>query len=270
MRIDFHTHCFPDHLAPRAMAILAKNCAGDASLHPHTDGTARDTRALLSRVGIDRAVVCNIATNKTQETNVNSFAISMAHDDFFLPLGSLHPDSEQQESELDRLAAAGICGVKLHPDYVRVPLSDKRFDRIFSLLEERGFFAIVHAGLDPVSPDFIHATPEMFKEVSKKHPHLSLIAAHMGGFRRGDEVLKHLVGTNVYLDTSLSAKRPEEKELLFKILREHDENKLLFATDTPWSNPQKEIAFVEEACLDDAKKDLIFYKNAMRLLKLKQ
>ncbi|MBQ2772905.1 MAG: amidohydrolase family protein [Clostridia bacterium] len=268
MRIDFHTHCFPDHLAPRAMGILAKNCSADASLHPHTDGTAKDTKALLSRIGIDRAVICNIATNKTQETNVNSFAISMAHDDFFLPLGSLHPDSEQQERELDRLAAAGICGVKLHPDYVHVPLSDKRFDRIFSLLEERGFFAIVHAGLDPISPDFIHATPEMFKEVIKRHPHLSLIAAHMGGFRRGEEVLKHLVGTNIYLDTSLSAKRPEEKDLLCKILHEHPADRLLFATDTPWSNPAKEIAFVEEAGLTDARKDAIFYKNAQRLLKL--
>ena len=106
MRIDFHTHCFPDHLAPRAMEILAKNCSADAALHPHTDGTAKDTRALLSRVGIDRAVVCNIATNQKQETNVNSFAISMANDDFFLPLGSLHPDSEQQESEL--IAAANL------------------------------------------------------------------------------------------------------------------------------------------------------------------
>ncbi len=269
MRIDFHTHCFPDHLAPRAMEILAKNCAGDASLHPHTDGTAADTLALLSRVGIDRAVICNIATNKKQETNVNSFAISMAGDDFFFPLGSLHPDSDQMESELDRLAAAGICGVKLHPDYVHVPLSDKRFDRIFSLLEERGFFAVVHAGLDPISPDFIHATPEMFAAVVKKHPSLSLVAAHMGGFRHGDEVLRHLVGTDIYLDTSLSAKRPLETELLRKILREHPTDRLLFATDTPWSNPAKEIAFLEEAGLTDAQKDAIFCKNAKRLLKLK-
>lgn len=268
MRIDFHSHCFPDALAPRAMAILTKNCSADAAIHPHTDGTAASAKALLQRVGIDRAVVCNIATNQKQESNVNSFAISMAEDDFFCPLGSLHPDSEQMEGELDRLAAAGICGIKLHPDYVHIPLSDSRFDRILSLAEERGFFVVVHAGLDPISPDLIHATPEMFALAAKRHPKLTLVAAHMGGFRRGDEVLKHLVGTNVYLDTSLSAKRPAEKELLFKILREHPEDRLLFATDTPWSNPQKEITFVEEAGLDAAKQDAVFYKNAKRLLKL--
>ena len=78
--------------------------------------------------------------------------------DFFSPLGSVHPDSENIESELDRLCAAGIKGVKLHPDYVRIPLSDSRFDKVFSILEERGFFAVIHAGYDPVSPDKQHAT----------------------------------------------------------------------------------------------------------------
>ncbi len=268
MRIDFHTHCFPDALAPRAMASLEKNCAADAAIHPHTDGTAADAKALLSRAGIDRAVVCNIATNARQETNVNSFAISMAGDAFFSPLGSLHPDSEQMESELDRLTAAGIRGIKLHPDYVGMLLTDSRFDRIFSLAEERGFFVVVHAGLDPISPDFVHATPEMFAGVAKKHRRLSLVAAHMGGYCRAAEVLEHLCGTGVYLDTSLSAKRPEERELLQKILHSHPTERLLFATDTPWSNPKKEIAFIEESGLTAARQEQIFHKNAARLLGL--
>ncbi|MBQ9801624.1 MAG: amidohydrolase family protein [Clostridia bacterium] len=268
MRIDFHTHCFPDALAPRAMASLEKNCAADAAIHPHTDGTAGDAKRLLQSAGIDRAVVCNIATNAKQETNVNSFAISMAGDGFFSPLGSLHPDSVQMESELARLAAAGIRGIKLHPDYVGLLLSDPRFDRIFSLAEERGFFVVVHAGLDPISPELVHATPAMFAAVQKRHPRLSLVAAHMGGYCRAAEVLEHLVGTDIYLDTSLSAKRPEEKELLTKILHEHRTDRLLFATDTPWSNPQKEIAFIENAGLSAAKQERIFCQNAAELLHL--
>lgn len=268
MRIDFHTHCFPDALAPRAMASLAKNCSSDAAIHAHTDGTAASAKALLTAAGIDRAVICNIATNARQETNVNSFAISMANDGFFSPLGSLHPDSEQMESELDRLAAAGIGGIKLHPDYVGILLTDPRFDRIFSLAEERGFFVVAHAGLDPISPELVHATPAMFAAVAKKHKRLSLIVAHMGGYCRATEVLEHLCGTNVYLDTSLSAKRPQERELLLKILHEHPTERLLFATDTPWSNPKKEIAFIEEAGLTSTQQEQIFYKNAVGLLKL--
>lgn len=268
MRIDFHAHCFPDALAPRAMAVLTENCSADAAIHPHTDGTAAGAKTLLHAAGIDRAVICNIATNAHQESKVNSFAISLTADPFFQPLGSLHPDSAAKESELDRLMTAGIKGIKLHPDYVHILLSDARFDTIFSLLEERGLFAVVHAGLDPISPELVHATPKMFAEVQKKHPRLKLIAAHMGGFRRAAEVIDHLLGTDVYLDTSLTAKRPEEKELLLKILHEHSSDRLLFATDTPWSNPKKEIAMIEAAGLPTEVTEKIFFKNAAALLQL--
>ncbi|MBE6581251.1 MAG: hypothetical protein E7650_06530 [Ruminococcaceae bacterium] len=266
MRIDFHSHCFPDALAPRAMIKLKQNCSADAAITPHTDGTAADTERLLRAAGIDRAVVCNIATNQKQEYNVNSFAISLTSSDFFLPLGSLHPDSTAWESELDRLAAAGIKGIKLHPDYVGIPFSDARFDRLLSVVEERGFFVVLHAGLDPISPDFIHATPEMIAAVHKRHKRLPMVAAHMGGYRRAAEVLQHLCGTDVYLDTSLSVHRAGEAPLLWRLLRDHDQNRLLFASDTPWSNPKKEIAFIENAGLPVAVQEKIFYKNAQRLL----
>lgn len=269
MRIDFHSHCFPDALAPRAMAKLKQNCAHDAAISPHTDGTAADTERLLRAAGIDRAVVCNIATNQKQEQNVNSFAIALTKSDFFIPLGSLHPDSTAWESELDRLAAAGIKGIKLHPDYVGIPFTDPRFDRMLSLLEERGFFVVIHAGVDPLSPDFVHAPPEMIAAVHRRHPHLTLVAAHMGGYRRAAEVLKHLCGTGVYLDTSLSVRRESEATLLWRLLHDHDPHRLLFATDTPWSNPKKEVAFVANAGLPVAIQEQIFYKNAQRLLKIK-
>ena len=266
MRIDFHTHSFPDELAPRAMETLKKVFISAMSLRPTTDGTASDAERLLRSVGIDRAVVCNIATNARQESKVNGYAISLLENDFFYPLGSVHPDSENMEEELDKLLAAGIHGIKLHPDYVGIELSDKRFDRIFSLLSERDMFTVVHTGYDPISPDKVHATPEMLRAVVEKYNKLKLIAAHMGGFRRSEGVLRHLVGTNIYLDTSLSALRPDERDNLYRILDTHDENRLLFATDTPWTTPEKEIEFVENAPISDEKKEKIFYKNAQILL----
>lgn len=265
MIIDFHTHAFPDALAPRAIESLSKiNFNGDG---PYTDGTAAGSERLLRSAGISRAVVCNIATNAKQEHNVNSFAISLtARSDFFSPLGSLHPDSTEKEAELDRLLAAGIRGVKLHPDYVRIALSDERYTEIFGLLEERGMFATVHAGFDPVSPDRVHTTADMLLSAIKRFPRLKLIGAHMGGFRCSREVLEKLVGTNVYIDTSLSALRGEETEALYEILKNHSPEKILFGTDTPWSNPESEIAFVERAPISDLAKEKIFSQNAISLL----
>lgn len=268
MKIDFHTHCFPDALAPRAMASLYENFKRFSYIGAHTDGTANGAKQLLQNAGIDRAVVCNIATNTKQESNVNQFAIDLAgRDPFFAPLGSLHPDSEQQTTELDRLAAAGIKGIKIHPDYIHIPLSDKRYDRIFSLLAEREMFCVLHTGRDPVSPDYVHATPEMLAEVIKKHPRLRLIAAHMGGYEQSEGVIKHLLGKNIYFDTSLCSLRERERENLYQILREHPEDRLLFATDTPWSNPTEEIEFIESAGLSANRLEKIYSQNALSLLK---
>lgn len=266
MIIDFHTHNFPDALAPKAMESLKANCAANPDIIPHTDGTAADAKRLLSAAGVDRAVVCNIATNPRQENKVNSYAISLLESDFFIPLGSLHPDSENKREELTRLKDAGIKGIKLHPDYVGIELSDKRYDEIFSLLCEFSMFCVVHAGYDPISPEKVHATPEMFRAVIDKYPDLKLVAAHMGGFAKAEGVLRHLVGTNIYLDTSLSSLRRSEQELLYRILSEHREDRLLFGTDTPWTEPKAEIEFIKNAPISDERRVKIFYENALNLL----
>ena len=57
MIIDFHTHCFNDALAPKAMQNLMQG-----SLYPpHSDGTLGGLKASMKRAGIDVSVVCNIA-----------------------------------------------------------------------------------------------------------------------------------------------------------------------------------------------------------------
>ncbi|MBO4309161.1 MAG: amidohydrolase family protein [Clostridia bacterium] len=268
MRICFHTHCFPDALAPRAIKALA-DTAEPCGYRPHTDGTAAGTVAYLKKAGIDAALVCNIATNTHQERKVNDFAVSLAKSD--LPLfaaGSVHPDGERPEEELDRLQAAGICGIKIHPDYVGIDITDPRFDRIFSLAEERKMFVVTHTGFDPVSPTHIHATAQGLLEVVRRHPNLTLIAAHMGGPRQSDEVLRLLAGTPIWFDTSLCAIRPEERENLLRLLREHSHERILFGTDTPWSYPEKEVDFVESAGLSEQARENIFHRNAERLLRL--
>lgn len=268
MRICFHTHCFPDHLAPRAIAVLTENAA-PCGYRPHTDGTAAGAERYLRAAGIDGALVCNIATNTHQERKVNDFALSLAAaHGFFFAAGSLHPDSENAAAELDRLAAGGIRGIKIHPDYVGVDITDARFDRIFSLAEERGMFVVSHTGFDPVSPDRFHATAAGLLAVIRKHPKLTLVAAHMGGPRQSAEVLRLLAGTPIWFDTSLSAIRPDERENLLAILKNHDDTRILFGTDTPWSDPAREIAFVENAGLSPRAVENIFYRNAARLLKL--
>lgn len=266
MLIDLHTHCFPDALAPRAIASLAATAASTGFV-PLTDGTAAGTEAALRAAGIDRGVVCNIATNAHQQAKVNDFAIATnARRGMLTALGSVHPDSDCIEAELDRLCAAGIRGIKIHPDYVGIDLDDPRFTPILDGAAARGLFVITHAGFDPLSPEHVHATPAMLRRVLDDHPALTLIAAHVGGMRECAGVLAHLVGTRIHIDTSMACRMAEEEglaPLLETILREHDPARILFASDLPWTDPGASLAYCRSLGLPDR----IYADNAIALLK---
>ncbi|MBQ4111793.1 MAG: amidohydrolase family protein, partial [Clostridia bacterium] len=178
--------------------------------------------------------------------------------------------AEEITTELDRLKAAGIPGIKIHPDYMKVEIDSAAFTPVFKACEERNLFVITHAGFDPVEPDHVHCTPDMVLRVMDCHPALKLVIAHAGGFDREREVLDKLCGAPVWLDTSLCAVRrarsTEWGAICADILRKHDPARVLFATDTPWSDPAAEIAFVRSLGLSEEITDGILGGNAQRLI----
>lgn len=265
MLIDFHTHCFPDIIAGKAVAKLA----GIGYITPLTDGTLMSNRKLLDECGVDRAVICNIATNTHQTPSVNSFAIEVnrSREDFY-PLASVHPDCDEEftVSELKRTVAAGIKGVKLHPDYMGKYIDDPAYRKIFSFCAENDMFVLIHAGWDYLSPDDIHCTPERILSVMEAFPSLKLVAAHMGSYKLGDDVEKYLVGKRIWFDTSLLPLGGWDGEQAKRILTNHDPDKLLFASDLPWSSPKAELEYLESLGLDNDLLEKIKYKNALALL----
>jgi predicted TIM-barrel fold metal-dependent hydrolase len=269
--IDFHTHAFPDALAPRAVAQLTINAAA-SGYTPLTDGTIAGLIASMDKAGITRSVVCNIATNPRQMKKVNDFAIACTENPRLIPLGSVNPDTtpEEIDTELNRLKAAGIPGIKVHPDYMKVEIDSEKFTPILAACAEKNLFVITHAGFDPVEPDHIHCSPDMVLRVVDRHPDLKLVLAHTGGFDREGEVLDKLCGAPVWLDTSLSAVRRAKSArwgaLCSEILRRHDPSRILFATDTPWSDPAAEIDFVHSLALPEEQTDAILHGNAEALL----
>lgn len=265
MIIDFHTHCFPDELAPRAIGKLAETVS-TLAVTPTTDGTVNALLCHMQKLGISQSVVCNIATNPRQMTKVNQFAISLRTHDNLLPLGSLNPHADSLEEELNRLMTHGITGIKIHPDYMQTDIDDAAFDTIFDLCQAKNVFVITHAGLDPISPNHMYATPQKICRVLEKFPKLKLIAAHMGGYHCEDDVLTYLCGKNVYIDTSLISHRPTLLPKLHEIFQNHDPHRFLFATDTPWSKGEEEISAIKQSPLSDHVKEAIFCENAQALL----
>ena len=135
MIIDMHTHCFPDPLAKKAMPMLAMRSGNPC---PAFDGTTSGLKESVLSGGADRAAVLNIATNAHQQTKVNDFAISLLGDDVLIPFGSVHFESPDALSELDRLHDAGIKGIKLHPDYQGFFADDERMFPIYEKIGSLG------------------------------------------------------------------------------------------------------------------------------------
>lgn len=59
MIIDFHTHCYPDKVAPKALHNLYYNNGVAA----HSDGTLNGLWESMAKAGINLSVVLPIATN---------------------------------------------------------------------------------------------------------------------------------------------------------------------------------------------------------------
>lgn len=264
MIIDFHTHCFPDALAPKALGGLSSR----AGIAPVTDGTVRGSAECIRESGIDFAVVCSIATNARQLPKVNGFAIDI--NDLcrnLIALGSAHPEYEDLEDELQRLLDHDIRGIKIHPEYASYYIDSHEWDRVFSLCEEMGIFVVTHAGYDFISPDRIAAPPERIAKVLDRHKDLTLVAAHLGGNRYWEQVKTVLCGRdNLYFDTALLHREGIDPSLMRSVIDTHGADKILFGSDMPWSHPKDELALLRSLGLPETDERKILGENAQKLL----
>ncbi|MDL2273596.1 amidohydrolase family protein [Oscillospiraceae bacterium OttesenSCG-928-G22] len=261
MLIDFHAHCYPDELAEKAVRNM-----GEISGQTHaTDGTLRDTIRHMRDWRVDAFVVLNIAMNPTQHRNVNDFAAAMSSETVF-GFGSVFPGAKDATEELLRIRKLGLKGVKLHADFQDFMFDDPVAYPVYDTLAELGLPLVVHAGFDPVSPQFIHCPPSAIRTVADRFPTLQIVAAHLGGMLLWDEVERHLVGVkNVALDTAMLATyiTPEQ---CARIINNHE--RIVFGSDCPWHSPALEHEFLLSLGLPEKRYEDIFYKNAMALLGL--
>ena len=265
MITDFHTHCFPDELAKKAMPKLEQT----SGVRPCTDGTASGLLRRMDEDGIDFSVVCNIATNDKQTVNVNNFAVDTAKKYPRLkPLGSLFPLSDEEfvYAEAERLKKAGIPGIKIHPDYAGIDISDKSYEKIFDACVQNGLFLITHAGFDPVSPDHMHCTPDMILGIKKKFPDLTLVAAHCGSSGMIDEVSEKLCDTGICIDLSLCSVSNYSDSSVRRLFDRFDDRKMMFASDAPWGIPGDNLKYLSRFIGDGDRAERILHGNAERLL----
>lgn len=261
MLIDFHTHCFPDKIAKKAIEKLSFASGGAI---PYHDGSFSGLKALMEESGVDKFAVMNIATNPHQQKAVNDFAISLKSENV-CPFGSVHPDSPDALEELERIKSAGLKGVKFHPEYQGFYADDEKMKEIYGKISELGLITVFHAGYDPGFGPESKCRPHNFVN-ALKYFSSPVILAHWGGLACWTEVLEKLCGLDVYFDTSfgyLTLPRP----VAVKMFEKHGIDRFIFASDAPWHKPELEKRFLATLVLSDDELEKIYYKNALRLLK---
>lgn len=263
MLIDFHTHAFPEKIAGKAITSLAHAAGG---LDPQTDGTVASLKAEMARDGVDICVVQSIATNPHQQAKVNDFAISINADPAIVAFGSVHPDAPDALVELERIAAAGLKGVKLHPEYQQFYADDEKMKPIYKKISQLGLVTLFHAGQDYGFPPPYHAMPQNLKNALKWFD-APVVAAHWGGFGCCFEVLEKLCGENIYFDLSFGyCAMP--KAIAQAIVDKHGPQKLLFGSDMPWHRPIWEKRLLDTLDISPEDRGKIEYRNAQLLLGL--
>ncbi|EWM52631.1 amidohydrolase family protein [Ruminococcus flavefaciens] len=259
---DFHTHAFTDALAQRAV----KGLADTSGITPATDGTLSGLRRKMAENGIERAMLLPVATKPSQQTTINNWAAEVMSSDIYC-CGSVHPDAEDALEELVRIKSLGLCGVKFHSEYQFFCPDEKKMFPIYEKIAELGLIAVFHGGWDPYSEDTIRATPKSFAAIAEAFPKLTIVAAHLSGMGLWDDVEKYTAGKydNLWFDVGVVSRYIEDDQLL-RIIRSQGADKVLFGSDCPWDEPANEIAMIGRLPLTDEEKELIFHKNAERLL----
>lgn len=278
MIIDFHTHTFPDKVA--AMAIPKMEAAGHCKAF--LPGTVDALKGSMQKAGIDASVLLPVATNPLKVSSINDLSMEKNGKEGLIWFGCIHPEQPDWKEELARIAAAGLKGIKIHPQYQGVDIDDIRYLRILARAAELGLWTVTHAGDDIGFPGAVRVSPEMVLNALKQVGDIPLILAHMGGWKNWDRV-PMLAETGVYLDTAFCLGKitsPDgfyEKEFLQMLDEEQfcrlvdlfGADRILFGTDSPWGDQKATLDAIRTLPLTAQEKENILGKNAERILSLR-
>ncbi|MCL2634372.1 MAG: amidohydrolase family protein [Oscillospiraceae bacterium] len=266
MVFDAHTHIFPDKIAERASAGIGEFY----DMPMKYDGSVATLMQLCRRVAaslnnsVIGCMVCSVATRPEQVISINDFISDAVHesDGFFTGFCSLHPDMTENEldSELNRVIALGLKGVKLHPDIQKFEADGKAAYRIYEAIDNR-LPLLIHAG----DSRFSYSSPKKIRKALEQFPDMTVIAAHFGGWSEWDDAVHELTGhENLYVDTcsSLYTIKPEKAREYITVF---GEDRVLFGTDYPMWDISDELELIDKLNLSPSVKEKILYKNARKL-----
>ena len=266
MIIDFHTHVFPDKIAGATINALSSG----AGIPPHSDGTLNGLLSQMERAEISLSVNLPVLTKAKQFDSILSFAEGINKENSgVISFAGIHPEDEEYDSHLYLVKEKGIKGIKIHPDYQGTFFDDEKYVKILSLAKKLDLITVTHAGFDGAFVgQEIKCTPfRVLNLLDKIGGYDKLVLAHLGGNELYNDAFEMLAGEDVYFDTSYVLPFLNKNQLEQMILK-HGEEKILFASDSPWQGQDTMVKIIKDCKLGKSVENKIFCENAKKLLNI--
>lgn len=261
---DIHAHAFPDKLAEKATKSISSFYDYEDKKDTSFVASAANLAALEREAGVSRFVMCNSATSAHQVRSINDFLPQAAKDiPGAIAFGSIYPGMEGAEEELERAVALGIRGIKIHPDFQKIPIDADFAIPVYRKIAQMGLPILFHMGDDRY--DF--SSPERLTNLVRLVPDLKVIAAHFGGWRAWRRSYLHPQPEQVLYDTSSTIGMIPRDDVM-RMFERFGPERFLFGTDFPMRKPKDELAMFLDLKLGNEANEKILYGNFMKLFDL--
>jgi predicted TIM-barrel fold metal-dependent hydrolase len=172
--------------------------------------------------------------------------------------------------EDEGMKVGGFARICIHPDYQGTFIDDDGYIEILKCAKDLDMIVITHSGIDDGYKDLpVKCPPELVKKVIEKVNHNKFVLGHYGAHKQWEQVLSLIAGRNVYLDTAYTLHEISQ-DLFVKIMDKHGDDKILFATDCPWRDIKDDLEILKSYNLNPSSEQKILYKNALKLLDIKE
>ena len=222
------------------------------------DGREDTALRLMDRYGIDIACISDVPTDFAMG-NREIHAVCQRHPDRFCGYAFVNPLFEQGSlDEIDRcINDYGFIGCKFHTSYNLIAYHDPRYDPLFDRVRELRVPVLFHTwgGGDDIA------------RAAARHPDITMIAGHTGGY---DWDRGCIVGTehpNVYLDPASSC---SERGMIEAAVAAVGAERVIFGTDLTYISPEATLYAVYDAEISETDKKTILCGNAARLFGLEE
>lgn len=227
--------------------------------------SAADMVAQMDRIGIKACISAHHSAIAPDQRYGND-EVLQAMADFprrVYGYATVSPNCPTTETlaELDRCIAAGMIGVKVHPDLHGCSVDDDKYRPVWEFTNDHRLPLLSHTstgGRNPV---------KTFEKLAGMYPNVSILLGHSGfGSEGADQTIQVVKNCpNVYAEITGSTVIYGTLE---RMVREVGADRVLFGTDIPFLDPRAQVGRVAFAKITDEEKRKVFGLNAARIFGL--